>query len=1675
MLSTRGILSVCAAAVLALSASGETVNVRNLGAVGDGVADDWASIQQALSRAGENGTLTVEVPSGTYLVSKPLSIFSNTRLVLADTATVVMRDASMLGVLRAQHRTAGGGNCPMDATCTHGGYSQIANVTITGGTWYHEAANGGDEYVIQLQHGNNITIENLSCKGNVRHHLNCSGTKDVVVRNVRFLPSDAHPYATPTTEAALGDMRLREAIHLDFISSGTESAYPLDDTPCCDVTVIGCTFDGVVAGVGTHRHYNADGSADPVVRPAQRINVTNCTFNLIRSYAASMYGYSDSSFVGNRVVCNPVLEYAPGVRLNGVGSVRVTDNMITNSASHGIIVESLAGEVLSAQIARNAISSAGAHGIWASGDQVSVALSDNVINGTVSHGIYALGGAAVTSTRDALSAIGDCAFAAVNGDTTLTVAGAAVAGTGSDGVRALNGAGVEARDSVFEGVGQHGVLAQNEASAVVSGCTFDTPAKVGAYFNNPGASLLEYNVFLAAGGSHYGAVVAQNVRADTLQIVGNQIVQAKTHGIYVLSSSGVEIRSNAINGTGTGGIFYNASIGGTIVSNRIENAGSFGIHVTASPESTAAASAAVIDNVVATAASSNSADVDIGAYTDGCTVSGNVCGRSGVKISPSAVNVAYEPVDAEIASLDITSADTANVKWGARVGVSGYCVECAATADFATLVCSGSVDAGVDNYDLSGLSARDRWYVRVRTSHACNGRIYESRGDPAYRKTLYMSGVPEGTYYTVHFDANGGSGEMADQAGFVYGTPKPLNPNRFTNDGYLFAGWSQSPTATTVSYADGASLSEPSPAPAIGGSITLYAVWTPDLTTYAVHFDGNGATSGAMADQRGFVPGKGGRTLRPNQFVRTGYDFLGWAKYPKSTAPLWTDGANFVTSTAAGDTLVLYAVWQLRAGEAYTLKFNANGGSGTMADKTDCIPGVACTLPKCKFTNTGYVFEGWALTARAENAVYPDEGEFSRNAAAGSTLTLYAVWRLDASTTYAVHFDGNGATSGLMDDQVGFVPGKGGRTLKPNRFANVGYVFLGWSKYPKATDPTWTDGAALVTSTPVGSRLVLYAVWRLDESVAYSVAFEANGGTGSMPVQPAFVYGKGRALAPNAFTRDGYVFRGWNRSMYAASATYADGAMVYRPDPQVPVGGTLRLFAVWEPDPLCSTVSFDANGGEGEMADQLGFRPDEARPLAANAFVRPGYVFAGWSKSPDAGPVLFPDGSDFATDESLTLYAIWAVDAACYSVHFEANGGIIGEMPDQLGFVPGKRRTALAYNAFIRPGYKFIGWAKFPLSTTPLWADGEKLATTTTPGETLTLYALWEEAPDTYVIAYDANGGDGAMPMQQGLPYGQTVALLPNAFFRDGFDFVGWSEDPRATEASYVDGDEVSCELPEGMNVPIAVLYAVWRERRGYEVELNKNDGSGQTVSIWLMPDELGQLPRLASSDGLNWARRGFTFLGWSLAANSREIAFYDWECVQGLADEGEKVPLYAVWSLDTGYYALQFIRNDGAGTWRTVGFNYGEKTRMPSLANGLGWARRGYAFRGWELTTAAANDNTRETPWKGDWAYVATPVAAGAMMPAYARWELKPGYYQIRFNKNDGTGKWRTLGFECDKSTKLSTIAGLGWERLGYTFKGWASNKANADAGKVWKPDGEWVKNAAAEGRTLSIYAIWE
>ena len=171
-------------------------------------------------------------------------------------------------------------------------------------------------------------------------------------------------------------------------------------------------------------------------------------------------------------------------------------------------------------------------------------------------------------------------------------------------------------------------------------------------------------------------------------------------------------------------------------------------------------------------------------------------------------------------------------------------------------------------------------------------------------------------------------------------------------------------------------------------------------------------------------------------------------------------------------------------------------------------------------------------------------------------------------------------------------------------------------------------------------------------------------------------------------------------------------------------------------------------------------------------------------------------------------------------------------------------------------------------------------------------------------------------------------------------------------------------------------------------------------------------------------------------------------------------------------HYAIRFIRNDGTGTMKTCDFGHGLSTPLPKVAS-LGFARKGMVFKGW--ATSSANASAGKI-WKTDGAVVATPTAVGTTMDAIAVWALADGYYGIKFNKNDGTGKWRGVACKYGEATALPSCGvGLGWTRDGYTFKGWATSAANAAAGKVWKGDCGTVQTAASAGTTLNVYAIWE
>jgi uncharacterized repeat protein (TIGR02543 family) len=144
---------------------------------------------------------------------------------------------------------------------------------------------------------------------------------------------------------------------------------------------------------------------------------------------------------------------------------------------------------------------------------------------------------------------------------------------------------------------------------------------------------------------------------------------------------------------------------------------------------------------------------------------------------------------------------------------------------------------------------------------------------------------------------------------------------------------------------------------------------------------------------------------------------------------------------------------------------------------------------------------------------------------------------------------------------------------------------------------------------------------------SYEVTFDANGGTGSMADQTA---SSATALTTNTFTRDGYTFAGWSTTQ-TGTVEYADGATY-------PFTASTTFFAQWTAvTPTSFTVTFNANGGSGVMADQTIYT---AAQLVPNTFTRQGFEFTGWNTQANGKGTFYANEADIPAAD-ITLFAQW--------------------------------------------------------------------------------------------------------------------------------------------------------------------------------------------------------------------------------------------------------------------------------------------------------------------------------------------------------------------------------------------------------------------------------------------------
>lgn len=300
--------------------------------------------------------------------------------------------------------------------------------------------------------------------------------------------------------------------------------------------------------------------------------------------------------------------------------------------------------------------------------------------------------------------------------------------------------------------------------------------------------------------------------------------------------------------------------------------------------------------------------------------------------------------------------------------------------------------------------------------------------------------------------------------------PTTLRKNEFKRPGYVFTGWAEYPTRKDGQeeriYDDEASFAEVTIYQGNkivdGGTITLYAQWErlPDVTIFytpeptslgTVKLNGTAAKENdTITVQEGTVyeslnPETGevqGATAVPGE----GSVFVGWydAQDTERENSL-TDGKTYTPEKDLsgryrdGSYVALFRLKQ------YVLRYDANGGTGTMEDQT--FPhGQAHPLEKCAFSREGYSFVGWA-TEQKGKVEYEDQTnikldkEFPNLKDDNDEATLYAVWREQSVT---LSYEPNDAELGSVSSASETVDAVTGTAKGSTAQPKSGARFDGW-------------------------------------------------------------------------------------------------------------------------------------------------------------------------------------------------------------------------------------------------------------------------------------------------------------------------------------------------------------------------------------------------------------------------------------------------------------------------------------------------------------------------------------------------------------------------------------------------------------------------------------------------------
>ncbi|MED3792316.1 right-handed parallel beta-helix repeat-containing protein [Niallia alba] len=345
------------------------VNVKVLGAIGNGIADDTAVIQTALNTVYQQGGGIVVVPSGKYKLTSSLFIGSNVYLSLNKNAQLIRfhNDDFIVNFSKVK------GSSKLT------GYNGESNITIDGGIWDNQGDLNDSGQCMLFAHAKNIKVTNaviLDVKGG--HAIEFNGIDGGIIDNV-----EAYGFNGQT---------FRGAFQIDLDKTGTPPTLgdygSLDSTPCKNIEVKNCK-------VGKSKKMNSWGRGVETHNATigvshENISIHDNYFENTIETAIRAYAWNNISIKKNRMVnCGAGIIINPPLLSKPEDLYDLEGNLTNNSQSQSqisIIDNEIDGSTMTSGLSSGI-------GIWGqanNGTLYNVIVTNNVVKriATNANGIY---------------------------------------------------------------------------------------------------------------------------------------------------------------------------------------------------------------------------------------------------------------------------------------------------------------------------------------------------------------------------------------------------------------------------------------------------------------------------------------------------------------------------------------------------------------------------------------------------------------------------------------------------------------------------------------------------------------------------------------------------------------------------------------------------------------------------------------------------------------------------------------------------------------------------------------------------------------------------------------------------------------------------------------------------------------------------------------------------------------------------------------------------------------------------------------------------------------------------------------------------------------------------------------------------------------------------------------